>query len=352
MVPTERHQEVGETLHRNVSKFSFIVVLVLFIIVALPISCKISNRKVRIPDSTQPETPPFEHSGTSNVSSSTLKPESTEQFTQKDTNMGATPTKLTVEATSSEIPIIIPSEEESSTNYVTKPTPENGSPNNSCQRNSEFKREEGKLFYTSLPVEKDEKVILITVDDGPGEYTNELLSVLKELDIKVAFFLNGDTVPWYRDVVKRKYEEGHTIGSHTYCHRSYYRLEKTASREKVIETMKNDFIKTETNIKAIIPDIKIRLLRMPEGYYRPWMDPVLKEFGYICVNWTAGYDWIQEPDEKLLEYYKKALRPGGIYLFHDGKTRGKRAMKLIREFVRYAREQGYRIADPKELFGD
>lgn len=339
-------------MYRNVSKLSFIVVLVLFILVALPISCRISSQKVRTSDSTPPETSTSENLGTSNASPSTLKSEPTERFSQKDTNISETTTHLTAETTPSQITIIVPLEAESQTNYGTGFTLENEGTNDNCQKSSEAKHKERGLFYTSLPVEKDEKVILITIDDGPGEYTNELLNVLKELDIKAAFFLNGDTVPWYRDIVKREYEEGHTIGSHTYCHRSYYRLEKTASREKVIETMKNDFIKTESNIKAIIPDIKIRLLRMPEGYYRPWMDPVLNEFGYICINWTAGYDWIQEPDEKVLEYYKKAIRPGGIYLFHDGKSRGKRAIRLIREFVQYAREQGYRIADPKEFFAD
>lgn len=332
------------------SKFSFITVLVL-IILALPISCRILSQKPRTATSTRSETSTSTYSGTADTTPSTLKSEATEQNGRKNTS--ETPTHLNMEATTSEITIIVPSEEESQTTYVTESTTEseNESMNEDRQGNSTVKTEEGKIFYTSLPVEKDEKVILITIDDGPGEYTDELLDVLKELDIKVAFFLNGDTVPSYKDIVKREYEEGHTIGTHTYCHRSYYRLEKTASREQIIETMKSDFIKTENNIKAIIPDIKIRLLRMPEGYYRPWMDPILKEFGYICINWTAGYDWIQEPDEKVLEYYKKALRPGGIYLFHDGRTRGKRAIKLIREFVRYAREQGYRIADPKEFFG-
>lgn len=204
---------------------------------------------------------------------------------------------------------------------------------------------------TTLPIEPGEKVILITIDDGPGEYTVELLELLKKEDVKVVFFLNGDTVPWYKNVVRREYEEGHTIGTHTYCHRSFYQLEKRASREEVLQTMRRDMVRTEENIKAILPDIDIKLLRMPEGYYRKWMEPLLDEFGYICVNWTAGYDWLTEPDEKVIEYYKRALKPGGIYLFHDGKYRGKRTIKILSEFIPYARSQGYRIADPKEFFG-
>ncbi|ODN31412.1 polysaccharide deacetylase family protein [Fervidobacterium thailandense] len=337
-------------MRRRTSKFWIVVGIVLLIIILIPISCRIWDQRYRRSDQTSSNFSPDVSLQLPAATSTALKFENPSNQSEK--TLAEIPTSITVESTPPEtITVVVPSVEETPTSYATQVSVTTSSENDRRESKA-VQVEEEKFFYTSLPVDKGEKVIMITIDDGPGEYTGELLDLLKELDIKVAFFLNGDTVPWYKEIVKREYEEGHTIGTHTYCHRSFFKLEKTASREQVIETMKSDFIKTENNIKAIIPEVKIRLLRMPEGYYRPWMDPILKEFGYVCINWTAGYDWIQEPDEKVLEYYKKALRPGGIYLFHDGKARGKRAMKLIRGFVEYARAQGYRIADPKEFFGN
>lgn len=58
-------------------------------------------------------------------------------------------------------------------------------------------------------------VIYLTFDDGPGEYTNTLLDTLKKYDVKATFFVtgNGDDA-----VIKREFDEGHTVALHTMSH--------------------------------------------------------------------------------------------------------------------------------------
>ena len=58
--------------------------------------------------------------------------------------------------------------------------------------------------------------IAITFDDGPSVCTPALLDGLKERGVKATFFLVGENVETYPDIVKRIYEEGHLIGNHTY----------------------------------------------------------------------------------------------------------------------------------------
>ena len=60
--------------------------------------------------------------------------------------------------------------------------------------------------------------IAITFDDGPSVCTPALLDGLKERGVKATFFLVGENVETYPDIVKRIYEEGHLIGNHTYHH--------------------------------------------------------------------------------------------------------------------------------------
>ena len=61
--------------------------------------------------------------------------------------------------------------------------------------------------------------IYLTFDDGPSEYTNNLLDVLNKYGVKVTFFVTG-----YGDdaVIKREYDEGHTVGLHTMSHNYSY----------------------------------------------------------------------------------------------------------------------------------
>jgi len=61
--------------------------------------------------------------------------------------------------------------------------------------------------------------IALTFDDGPFEYTNELLDQLKKYGYKATFFMNGNNwgnINDYAATVKRVLSEGHQLGSHTY----------------------------------------------------------------------------------------------------------------------------------------
>lgn len=59
------------------------------------------------------------------------------------------------------------------------------------------------------------KVIYLTFDDGPGPYTDELLSLLDVYGVKATFFV---TDTGYDDVMKQIVEQGHSIGIHTVNH--------------------------------------------------------------------------------------------------------------------------------------
>ena len=71
----------------------------------------------------------------------------------------------------------------------------------------------------------EEKTIYLTFDDGPGEYTEEILNILKEEGIKATFFITNNGSD---EIVKRQLKEGHTIGIHTASHDySYVYLNST-----------------------------------------------------------------------------------------------------------------------------
>ena len=61
-----------------------------------------------------------------------------------------------------------------------------------------------------------EKTIYLTFDDGPGDHTALLLDILKKYDVKATFFVVGSRRR--KDLIKRAFDEGHSIGVHTFTH--------------------------------------------------------------------------------------------------------------------------------------
>ena len=58
--------------------------------------------------------------------------------------------------------------------------------------------------------------IYLTFDDGPGAHTARLLDILKQYGVKATFFVTGGGDD---ALIVREYQEGHTVGLHTWSHR-------------------------------------------------------------------------------------------------------------------------------------
>ena len=79
----------------------------------------------------------------------------------------------------------------------------------------------GRMQYPlSLPL--NDKEVVLTFDDGPlPPYSNQILDILKAECVKVTYFMVGTMARAYPAVVRRAYEEGHTIGTHSDNHPSH-----------------------------------------------------------------------------------------------------------------------------------
>lgn len=61
--------------------------------------------------------------------------------------------------------------------------------------------------------------VYLTFDDGPSIYTDEILDILEEYDVKATFFVVGKEDERSQDALRRIVEEGHTLGMHSYSHK-------------------------------------------------------------------------------------------------------------------------------------
>ena len=88
--------------------------------------------------------------------------------------------------------------------------------------------------------------VALTFDDGPGEWTNDLLDILKSNNVQATFFITGnnlnkgqinDRTTEFPGIIRRMYEEGHQIAAHTWSHMDMNLL---TSKQRIDEMIKNE----------------------------------------------------------------------------------------------------------------
>ena len=77
---------------------------------------------------------------------------------------------------------------------------------------STFQAKNGKITGS-----KSGKIIYLTFDDGPGPYTDKLLTILDKYNVKATFFVTH-AYPNYQSLIKKEKQKGHTVAIHTYTH--------------------------------------------------------------------------------------------------------------------------------------
>lgn len=189
------------------------------------------------------------------------------------------------------------------------------------------------------------KAISLTFDDGPNPATPKFLELLKEENIRATFFMLGSQAEAHPKIAKAVAEAGHEIGNHTQRHISYQGFQGDGPaklREEIDHAEKA--IQSATGVR---PD----LLRMPHGFMRSWVKEVAKEKRLVIVHWTYGSDWLKTPKDKMVEEYRAQVRPGAIFLFHDGAGSRETTLACVRAVIAEAKKKGYQVLPAGKLLG-
>ncbi|CAG8540055.1 1507_t:CDS:2 [Ambispora gerdemannii] len=189
----------------------------------------------------------------------------------------------------------------------------------------------------------------ITFDDGPAGYTNQLLDELDEKGVKATFFVNGNNfgcIYNYADVLKRAYDAGHQIASHTWSHARMPAL----SREEIVYQI----TKLEVALRKIIGVVP-RYFRLPygDGVDSDLIMSILQEYGYIVIGWeidtrdTAG----ASVDTSKQEYQNNNNPPNPhIAIQHDPVETTVKG--LVPWALDYVISNGYKVVPVGTCLGD
>lgn len=179
----------------------------------------------------------------------------------------------------------------------------------------------------------------LTFDDGPAKYTNEILHILEQHNVKASFFAIGKHAAEHPALVRRWHEEGHTIGNHSYAHGFNFDWQSSRRMAEEIEQTNRAI----QNITGLAPN----LFRPPYGITNPNLKRAVAATKMLSIGWTLrSFDTkITDPD-KLLKHIINKLKGGDIILLHDSMAV---TTKILTPLIQQAKQMGYTFVPVNEL---
>lgn len=188
--------------------------------------------------------------------------------------------------------------------------------------------------------------IYLTFDDGPNSgTTNVILDILKEEGVQATFFVTNKGPD---ELIKREYDEGHTVALHTASH-------DYAIVYASVDSYFNDLYSVQERVKRITGE-ESKIIRFPGGssntvsrrYCNGIMSTLTQEvqnrgFKYYDWNLSSGDAAGGSPTStQIYNNVVNSLRKDRVnmVLMHDIKTYTRDA---LRDIIRYGKDNGYRF---------
>ena len=181
------------------------------------------------------------------------------------------------------------------------------------------------------------KMAALTFDDGPAYSTTAaLLNNLRHCGAQATFFLVGDRIEEYQDIVLRENDENHSLQSHHFKH-----TDTSKSTIGRIQSYTEKMYRVMTETFGLAP----WMLRAPYGIF----DYFIKaKVNLPFIEWDVDTkDWTGKSSAAVLSAVKSEVKDGSIILMHDIKEKTPESARLAAEWLY---EQGYMCVTVEELF--
>jgi peptidoglycan/xylan/chitin deacetylase (PgdA/CDA1 family) len=192
------------------------------------------------------------------------------------------------------------------------------------------------LWNVPLSRTKD-KVIALTIDDAPSEYTRGILEVLRENDVKATFFVIGSQVDGRQTILEDVVRAGMEFGNHA--------MHDEPSRSLKPETLEKEVKEVEGYINGTYDAVGLphppRYFRPGSGFFSTRMRKQIREMGYQMV---LGSVYPHDPQIAYpgvnARHILSMVRPGSIIICHD--RRGW-TVPMLKKVLPELKRRGYRV---------
>lgn len=184
---------------------------------------------------------------------------------------------------------------------------------------------------------KGKKLLALTFDDGPSEYTERLLDILNNKNVKATFFVLGSRASAFPNLISREIADGHEVESHTFAHKDL----TTISRGEI----ENEISSAEQTIcNAENKQGCIKYVRPPYGA----VNGVVRSIAKVpLIGWSVDSDdWRSRDAGQVKEKVLGTAFDGAIVLMHDIYDSTITGVEWMLDDLR---EQGYTFVTIDEL---
>lgn len=207
-----------------------------------------------------------------------------------------------------------------------------------------FKLSDYDAIYNG-PKSPNVKSLYLTFDEGyENGYTEQILDVLKEKNVKAIFFVTSHYITYSPDTVKRMVDEGHIVANHTNHH---YSMPSVTYSTDVFNKELTD---VEDKFKELTGKDMPKFFRPPMGKYSVNSLKKTKDLGYKTIFWSFAYkDWVidnQPSEEEAIKKITNGVHPGCIMLIHAVSKTNTAVLKTVLEQIK---ADGYEFKSLNEL---
>jgi len=192
-----------------------------------------------------------------------------------------------------------------------------------------------EIKETSNIIDPTKKVVALTFDDGPSIYTKDIINILKENDACATFFILGNKVEFYQEVLLESIKNGNELGNHSYNHKWLSRLS--------INNLKDQIESTQNIIYEKLNYVPVYL----RPTYGSVTNRIRKNTDLKIALWNVDTkDWKIKNVDRIVERATTDIEDSDIILMHDIFERSSLALKDI---ITILKEQEFQFVTLSEL---
>lgn len=191
------------------------------------------------------------------------------------------------------------------------------------------------------------RMLALTFDDGPSEWTAPILDALVEGSARATFFVLGAKIAGREQILARAAAEEHELANHSWSHTDPAKLDDEELRAELLRT-------TAALVEAT--GVRPRLFRPPYAAADARVAAVARSAGLAptVLRSVDPADWRAADHEQIVRAVVDRVKPGAIVCLHDGwpgDRRGTRAATLaaVEQLVGELPALGYRLVTVSEL---
>lgn len=196
---------------------------------------------------------------------------------------------------------------------------------------------EPQIFLRGNP---QDKLVALTFDDGPHPgKVQQLLGVLRALNVKATFFVIGKMVERHPELIRLEAAEGHEVEDHSFSH---VNLSKIPEREVDIE------YRACSDLIDHVIGVRPRFGRPPGGQATPAVAEGAAENRLVTAMWSDDpKDYANPGAETIEQRVLRHVSSGGVILLHEGVEQ---TVDVLPDLVHRLRAEGYRFVTMDQLY--